>query len=297
MVLLVLAIHRHVALRCLVHDLQEEGGDLPQVRADAEADVPADRADALDVLLLLRLRRGRPHIRQQRAHERVQLPVCEDGRECANAGNDLLPQRRLVLLGLQQIEQRIRHVLLVRPLHDPVVPEALQEVVEDVGALLFDLHERVRGDAMEHLGEHILARQGAAGCGELGEQALEAGRVDVAHLRFAVKHQLAQLRQDLTDLLLLKLTHNLRQALDSIALNINALVLELLEEGLAHPLLEVEIKHLIRIRDLLHQVRGRHKSLVLVPILHLFQELGYSLRIHGHLSRPARLRRRQPALR
>mmetsp|Transcript_70394 Transcript_70394/g.184524 ORF Transcript_70394/g.184524 Transcript_70394/m.184524 type:complete len:536 (+) Transcript_70394:1835-3442(+) len=112
-VLLVVAVHRDVVLGRLVHYLQEERRDVLQVGTDAEANIAANSADALDVLLLLRLGRRRAHVRQERPHELVQLAVSQHRRESTDAGNHLLPERRLVLLRLQEVQQRSCHVLLV----------------------------------------------------------------------------------------------------------------------------------------------------------------------------------------
>mmetsp|Transcript_8430 Transcript_8430/g.22916 ORF Transcript_8430/g.22916 Transcript_8430/m.22916 type:complete len:750 (+) Transcript_8430:1461-3710(+) len=208
-VFLVVPVHGDVLLRGLVHNLEEQGRNVPEVLADAEADVPAHSADALDVLLLLGLRGRRAHVREEHLHEGIQLSVSEDGGECPDAGYHLLSQGGLVLLRLQEVQQGGLHVLLVRPLHDPVVPESLQEVVEDVRALLFHLDGRVGGDPVQHLGEHVLARQSAARGRQLSQQALQARRVDVAHLWLPLEHKLAQLGKNLTYLLLLKLADNL----------------------------------------------------------------------------------------
>mmetsp|Transcript_23648 Transcript_23648/g.67313 ORF Transcript_23648/g.67313 Transcript_23648/m.67313 type:complete len:335 (-) Transcript_23648:8-1012(-) len=293
MVLLVVPVHFDIVLRGLVHYLQEERGDVPQVLPDPEADVPADGTDALDVLLLLGLGGGLAHVGQQRAHERVQLAVREHGGERPDAGDHLLPKRGLVLLGLQQVQQRIRHGFLVGPLHDPVVAEPLEEIVEHVGALLLHLDRGVRGDAVKHLRQHVLARLLAARSGQLGQEALQARGVDVADLRLPLEHELAELGEHLPDLLLLELAHNLGKALDGVPLHVNALILELLQEGRADPLLQVYVKHLTGEGDLVHEVGRRHEALVLVPVLHLLQQVGDIRRIHRHPSNlPGRAARR-----
>mmetsp|Transcript_77181 Transcript_77181/g.213366 ORF Transcript_77181/g.213366 Transcript_77181/m.213366 type:complete len:236 (+) Transcript_77181:2692-3399(+) len=92
-VLLIVAVHGHVLFGGLVDNLKEQRGDLAEMLTNAETDIPADGADALDILLLLRLRRSGAHVPEEHLHEGIQLPVCQDGGERPNAGDHLLSQR------------------------------------------------------------------------------------------------------------------------------------------------------------------------------------------------------------
>mmetsp|Transcript_71535 Transcript_71535/g.220815 ORF Transcript_71535/g.220815 Transcript_71535/m.220815 type:complete len:479 (-) Transcript_71535:568-2004(-) len=91
-VLLVVTIHGDVLLSGLVDNVEKQRRNLAEMLTDAEADIPADRADALDVLLLLRLCRSRTHVGEQHLHEGIQLSVSKHRRECPNTSNHLLSE-------------------------------------------------------------------------------------------------------------------------------------------------------------------------------------------------------------
>ena len=83
--------------------------------------------------------------------------------------------------------------------------------------------------------------------GQLAEEPLEAGGVDAPHLGLALQDELRELGANLADLLPLEAADDLGQALRRVALDIDAPILEVLQEGLADALLGVHVPGLARV--------------------------------------------------
>ena len=214
-------------------EAQEERHDLVEVAPEPVADRARDRADRLDERLdVAAAARAALDLREERLGERVEERVREHDRERAEARGRALLHGGLVVRELH--EHRVHDLRVVRL---ELLAEAPDQVGQVVEALELDLDRRARrrGDARKQPPREQPAHARAHRGGHIGDERLEADRVDVAQLVLALEHERAQLVADFADLRLLHLAEQHAEAFHGDRLHVVAAVVELLQHGRADP--------------------------------------------------------------